>query len=74
MPRFVIKLEKHGHQVRVTIPKEMVDDMGLKRIAYGLMWAINDKSIVLVPFLDEVMLNEAISGDRDIRDTRSKTP
>jgi len=64
MARFVIKVEKHGSQVRVTIPKPMVDELGLRRMAYALCRVQNGKSIIITPFVDEVMLNEAISGDR----------
>lgn len=74
MPRYVIKVEKHGPQVRVTIPKPMVDELGLRRIAYALCHVEVGKSIIITPFIDEVMLNEAISGDRDVRDSRSEKP
>ena len=74
MPRYVIKLEKHGSQVRVTIPKEIVGDLGLKRMAYALCWTAEGKSFVVTPFIDEVMLNAAISRDPDLRDPRSQKP
>ena len=60
MPRYVVKVEKHGSQVRVTIPKEIVDDLGLARMAYALMWTKEDKSIIITPFIHEVMLNAPI--------------
>jgi len=74
MPRFVIRMEKHGSQVRVTIPKPMVDDLGLRRIAYALCRVQNGKSIIITPFIDEVMLNEAISGDPTLGDPRAEKP
>lgn len=74
MPRFVIKVEKHGGQVRVTIPKMMVDDLGLRRIAYALAHVQDGQSIVITPFIDEGMLNEAISRDPSRKDPGSANP
>jgi len=74
MPRHIIKIEKHGSQVRVTIPKEIVDDLGLKRMAYALCWTAEGKSVIVTPFIDEVMLNAAIQRDPDLRDSRSEKP
>ena len=74
MPRFIVKVEKHGFQVRVTIPKEMVDDLGLRRIAYALCRCEDGKSIIITPFVDEVMLREAVSGDRALGDPGAEKP
>jgi len=74
MPRFIVKLEKHGSQVRVTIPKGIVVDLGLKGMAYALCWTAEGKSIIITPFIDEAMLNAAISRDPDLGDARSEKP
>ena len=74
MARFVIRVEKHGPQVRVTIPKSMVDELGLRRMAYALCHVQNGKSIIITPFVDEVMLNEAISGDPTVFNPGSEKP
>ena len=74
MPRHVIKVEKHGSQVRVTIPKPMVDELGLRRMAWALCRVQEGKSIIITPFIDEVMLNEAISGDPPDGDPGAEKP
>jgi len=74
MPRFVIKVEKHGSRLRVTIPKVMVAELGLEHMAYALGWGIPGGKIILVPFIDEAMLNEAISGDPTVFDPGSEKP
>ena len=68
MPRYVVKVEKHGSQVRVTIPKIMVAELGLEKMAYALAWGVRGGKIVIEPFIDEGMLSEAISGDRAVGD------
>ena len=74
MPRFVIKVEKHGSRLRVTIPKVMVAELGLEKMAYALAWGVRGGRIVLAPFIDEAMLNEAISGDRALGDSGAEKP
>ena len=74
MPRFVIKVEKHGSRLRVTIPKVMVAELGLENMAYALGWGIPGGKIVLAPFIDEAMLNEAISRGRGVEDPGTENP
>lgn len=74
MPRFVIKVEKHGRQVRVTIPKLMADELGLRRIAYALAHIQDGESIIITPFIDEGMLDEAISGSGGKKDPGTERP
>ena len=74
MPRYVIKVEKHGARLRVTIPKVMVAELGLEKMAYALAWGVRGGTIVIEPFIDEGMLNEAISGGRGLGDSGTEKP
>ena len=74
MPRFVIKVEKHGSRLRVTIPKVMVAELGLEKMAYALAWGVRGGKIVIEPFIDEGMLSEAVSRDRALGDSGAEKP
>lgn len=71
MPRYVIKVEKHGSQVRVTIPKPMVDELGLKRIAYALCHVQDGQSVIITPFIDEGLLRESVHRTGSLEDPGS---
>ena len=74
MPRFVIKVEKWGSGLRVSIPKIMVAELGLEKMAYALAWGVRGGKIVIEPFIDEGMLSEAISGDRALGNPGAEKP
>ena len=74
MPRYVIKIENRGSGLRVSIPKVMVAELGLQKMAYALGWGIPGGKIVLEPFIDEGMLSEAISRGRGVEDPGTENP
>jgi len=74
MPRYVIKVEKHGSRLRVTIPKVMVAELGLEKMAYALAWGVRGGTICIEPFIDEGMLSEAISRGRGVGDSGTENP
>ena len=74
MPRYVIKVEKRGSGLRVSIPKVMVAELGLETMAYALAWGVRGGTICIEPFIDEGMLNEAVQRGRGVRDSRSEKP
>jgi len=64
MAKYVVKIERRGGQVRVTMPKAIVDETSFSGAAYGLMWVTSDKCVLIRPFIDGVLLREAVQGDR----------
>ena len=74
MPRFIVKVEKHGSQVRVTIPRMLVASLGFEAVAYALCRVVDGKSVIITPFIDEGMLREAISRDRGVEDPGTEKP
>lgn len=61
--KHVVKVARNGPQVRVTIPKELVESSAFKTASHALAWKGADGFIVLLPFVDEAMLRGAIQGD-----------
>lgn len=74
MPRYLVKLDKHGKQIRVTIPALMVKELGLERIAYCLLQSGDGRRVIVEPFIDEGMLNDGGSGDSLDGPTGSVSP
>lgn len=74
VPRYLVKLDKHGKQIRVTIPGEMVAELGLERIAYCLVTSGDGRRVIVEPFIDEGMLRDGVSRNSPDGHTGSVSP
>jgi len=74
MPKFIVRVEKHGSQVRVTIPRMLVATLGFEAVAYALCRVVDGKSLIITPFIDEGMMCEGISKYRPLGDTGAEKP
>lgn len=72
--KHVVKVDRYGQQVRVCIPKALVEATAFKSAAYALIWKGADGFLCIHPFIDRDMLNAAISRDRNVQDPPAGSP
>lgn len=68
MPKYIVKVERHGGQVRLTLPKNMVDKLNFQRVAYAICHVSDGEAIIITPFIDARMLDNGVSEDKDRED------